>query len=663
MIDLGRANNIAITLKAFGEFSQEELAQVIEFVDPIEKIKGDRALFMKDLLPASAEIKVIKSYTGDESRLVPAERWFKKIVDIQRIEEKIHVIRTMESFRNEAIALGETFLQLTNVCNQVMGSEKLPDLLEMVRQIGNRMNNDSGEGAAGFKLDFLPRLAQTKGSDKKTTALDLVVMIFHTRNRREALLLNEDFPGCYEASRLQIRELIADVKMLGLAIQKCKKELDILVNENGVLPPRRKFFIGDSHSESGVTEQRKGMGGDSVKTDISSMHEELFARRSKLINSALDRGEVSKPATSPRAAFLAAIANPEEKSYTHQGAVNRINKFMDEAKLIFSELEARRDQALTACNELTDFFCEAGGEHNAPPLLAILAEFAGNLNKAVAKYDNQKLVEARRKTNTEKKPKEILENGVKREENYRKTAHTEKKSLVLMVNEMLKIAGDKQREDFVNGVVYDNPDSRLQQIYEAEKKLGKSVGSPGSRKNILRTIQERRKADDSRVALSELAMAMEKRTLSVDSQSPMAQSVAASCDSPTASEFSEAGKHDFSTRKQLSITDRWTRKYEDETVTNELKFDPSNDKEINASDSHDSDDRKFEEKKRQQYMGRWTSQNDILEATDDGDELENESDIGALLDYHNRSRQDYVNRWSSNSQAREEEVESLSMSP
>jgi len=655
LIDLGRANNVAITLKAFGEFSHEELAQVIEFIDPFEKIKGDRALFMKDLLPASAEIKVIKGYTGDESRLVPVERWFRKIVHIKRIEEKIHVLRTMESFRNEAIALGDTFQQLTNVCNQVMSSDKLPDLLEMVRQIGNRMNNDSGEEAAGFKLDFLPRLAQTKGSDKKTTALDLVVMIFHTRNRREDLLLGDDFPGCYAASRLQIRELVADVKMLGGAIQKCKKELNLLVNENGVPPPRRRCFMDDAQSDSGVFNPPRTKDSDSVKTDVSRMHEELFARRSKLINSALDRGQAKQKAPSPRAAFLVAVANLEEKSYTYQGAINRVNRFMEEANLVFAELEAKRDRAFTACNELTEFFCEAGGEQNAPPLLSVLAEFAENLSKAVSKYDNQKMIDARRKANNQKKSKDevvVAENNVKKEKTYCKAAQAEKKSLVLMVNEMLKVAGDKQRADFINGVVYDNPDSRLKQIYEAEKKIAKPSGSSPSRKNILRTIEERRTADDSRIALSELALAMQKRTLSTDSHSPTAQSTADSCESPAATDAPQEPEHGAGARRQLSIADRWTRKFDDETVAEELKFDP-----------HDSDDRKFEDKKRQQYVGRWSNKSSIEETTNEANDLESDSDIGALLEYHNRSRQTYVNRWSRKPEDGDEEVESLSMSP
>ena len=75
LMDLNRANNVVITLKAFNNFSHIKLAQVIKFIDPFENINGDRALFMKDLLPAMAEIKAIKNYKGKDDRLlVPVER-------------------------------------------------------------------------------------------------------------------------------------------------------------------------------------------------------------------------------------------------------------------------------------------------------------------------------------------------------------------------------------------------------------------------------------------------------------------------------------------------------------------------------------------------------------------------------------------------------------
>jgi hypothetical protein len=295
LIDLNRANNVAISLRAFKDFSNKELSHIIEYIDPFEKIKGDRALFIRDLLPSGIEVKAIKTYTGEDHRLVSAEKWFKQIVHVSRVEEKVQVLRTIETFKREASALGESFKLLTNVCNQVIGSEKLPDLLEMVRQIGNRMNEGRGEDAAGFKLDFLPRLAQTKGSDRKTTALDLVVMIFVARNQREALMLTSDFPECQAASRIQISDLFGDVRSLECSLTKCEKELKALKKDASFLVGRQVRPDGkvdmDSKSESALGKFRPRQtilsSKSGAKSDIVLGKEHVSESRRDLMAAAL----------------------------------------------------------------------------------------------------------------------------------------------------------------------------------------------------------------------------------------------------------------------------------------------------------------------------------------------------------------------------------------
>eukprot|EP00934_Nitzschia_sp_Nitz4_P000444 Nitzschia sp. Nitz4//scaffold34_size148208//121684//127830//NITZ4_002993-RA/size148208-processed-gene-0.54-mRNA-1//-1//CDS//3329548834//444//frame0 len=670
LIDLSRANNVAITLKAFNEFSHDELSNIIEFVDPFEKVKGDRALFMKDLLPATAEIKVIKSYTGEQDRLVPAEKWFRQIIHIKRVEDKINVLRTMESFRNEAIALGETFEKLSNVCNQVMSSDKLPDVLEMVRQIGNRMNNGRGQEAAGFKLDFLPRLAQTKGSDKKTTALDLVVMIFNTSGRRQALMLGGDFPDCYEVSRLQLGELHSDVKMLGAAMKKCQKELDSLRKEQGK-PSRTMKCISETKSDSGAAGSvTKETSEDGVRTCVSNMHEELFAKRTKLINSAIggapDNEESAKSIVHAQVQNIEASQDP---GYNLAGAIGRIESFLVEANLVYPELEAKRDQAVQACTDLAEFFCESGGERMAPSLLGILSEFSSNLDRAVKKYDHQQKLEAKRKASADKKSQDAASNAPN-ESKPKKKSHVEKKSLVLMVNEMLKVAGDKQKQDFVNGVTYDRPDSRMKAIYEAEQEKEASPMKGSPRKNILSAIQERRQLNESQdphAALSELALAMQKRSLSRDSISPKS---AGPTLSPTYSALSstleesvsmdeEVAEHQPRKSNRMSIAERWTRKSqddEDEDIEN-LEIEKT-DSQILASDSHDSEDRKYRDKRRLQYVSRWASQGPLLGKEEC--DLDDESDASAFVEIQNKTRQQYMSRWASKpSESSEDESEAL----
>jgi hypothetical protein len=226
LLDLTRSNNVAISLKAFREFTNKELREIIAFLDPTRKIGGDRVEFLRDLLPTPTEVKIIKAYDGSEDRLVPAETWFQEIADIKRIESKIDVMRAMELFVSEAEVLNENFSLLIRVCSEVMNSNKLQDLLGRVLHIGNIMNEGTRTGgAAGFKFDSLLKLTQTKSSDGKMTVLDFLVTILVGKGQRDTLKLSLDFPDCQTASRTLITDLVSEVTSLTHYLKQCEDEL------------------------------------------------------------------------------------------------------------------------------------------------------------------------------------------------------------------------------------------------------------------------------------------------------------------------------------------------------------------------------------------------------------------------------------------------------
>jgi hypothetical protein len=117
-------------------------------------------------------------------------------------------------------------------------------------------------------------------------------------------------------------------------------------------------------------------------------------------------------------------------------------------------------------------------------------------------------------------------------------------------------------------------------------------------------------------------------------------------------------------RRKSSIVARWTQKIEDDEVSDEpflvgkaREDSDSNsetlketDSDILAADSHDSEDKKMEEKRRQQYLDRWVHKDAIVEAASRN--LEEESDVGVSSEILNRTRQRYINRWASKTRHR-----------
>jgi hypothetical protein len=195
LIDITRANNISIQLKAFNDFTLRALAETINDLDPDSKIVGERVQFIPQLLPTPKELQAIKKYKGESDRLNTAELFFQQLLPVKRVEDKVAVVKAMSTFHEHAEEARAAFKTLEEVCGQIMNSAKLEQILLMVLNIGNLMNEGSLDGGVeAFKFESLPKLSQTKSADGKTTVLDYIVETFIEKGGRDTLFLDSDFP-------------------------------------------------------------------------------------------------------------------------------------------------------------------------------------------------------------------------------------------------------------------------------------------------------------------------------------------------------------------------------------------------------------------------------------------------------------------------------------
>ena len=503
LIDLNRANNVAISLKAFKDLSHVELAETIAHLDPLQRITGERVQFMKDLLPTATEVKVIKAYKGDESRLVPAEVFFTKMVTISRLQTKIQVMQTMSTLNDNASGLGKNFVLLETVCSQIMNSEKLEEVLDMVLQIGNIMNEGTRTGgAAGFKFDSLLKLTQTKSSDGKMTVLDYIVMIFVAKDKREVLQLTADFPDCQAASRMLITEMVNDVTSMNAALKKCETELENLKKDNGEIPidcdcdsdPRAALMAAIKKKASGGNEPQQPTNFAKRAAFFAAIEAQKSPEHTEL-DGIPNRKPVHEPLTVKRP-FVA-------KDASLKSGIQRLEAFVSDAKDVLRRLEEERDRAIDACKSLSRYCGESGGERATSTLLGILAQFATNLDIAVKKHDERKEAELRREAAAQKKgqrneSKSVIGKSAKKSAE----PNTRGQSLVLMVNELLKEAPEDAKEDFKKGVVYEDPDEKLRAIYKKERESLGIFVPPEARKpsqvDLLIAIKKRRERADAR---------------------------------------------------------------------------------------------------------------------------------------------------------------------
>ena len=254
IIDPRRAQNVAISLQAFKDFKKEDLVSIIDDMDPEHQIKGDRVLFLTGLLPTKNEAEGIERFKGNESQLVPVEKFFRLLLSVKDVNRKIKIMETMEMMNQTVVALKMGYEILRRVCEEVIKSEKLQLVLEAVLTIGNIMNEGTSTGgAAGFKFDSLLKLTQTKSIDGKMTVLDYIVSSFISRGERSVLNLSDDFPDCSTACRLQFNDMDVQTKNIATSLKICTNGKNARLKERRNVPTpgiiRLETFLTESEDD------------------------------------------------------------------------------------------------------------------------------------------------------------------------------------------------------------------------------------------------------------------------------------------------------------------------------------------------------------------------------------------------------------------------------
>ena len=113
---------------------------------------------------------------------------------------------------------------ITQSCEEIVSSKRLQRVLEIILQIGNVMNRGTCKGnAAGFTLDSLSKLVETKGKDSKTTLMDYVARMALKSKELRLATLAQDMPSLEAASQQSIDELCREISALDGGLNKIEQ--------------------------------------------------------------------------------------------------------------------------------------------------------------------------------------------------------------------------------------------------------------------------------------------------------------------------------------------------------------------------------------------------------------------------------------------------------
>ena len=157
---------------------------------------------MQLLLPTPEELSNLKLYKGQSEALGRAELFFLSVIKVPRFPQKLAAFKYYLQFDEQARSLSSSLQLLAKACAEVIESEKLASMLRRLLAIGNLMNESAGKPQAkGITLDSLIKTATKRGSDDKTTVIDLAMN--SSQNIVDFWL---DMPSLRDAMRLDLED-------------------------------------------------------------------------------------------------------------------------------------------------------------------------------------------------------------------------------------------------------------------------------------------------------------------------------------------------------------------------------------------------------------------------------------------------------------------------
>ncbi|PRP73182.1 actin binding protein [Planoprotostelium fungivorum] len=220
---------ISLFLAQFKGVPLEKVANAVRDLDN-KVIQYDQIDTLLKNLPSKDDVGAIKNYLqegGDKTKLPIPELFaievksprvscefsptFQQLDKVTNVPARLAAFKFMGTFDGKKEDVKPKIDLLRKACDQVKGSKKLPELLEVILEVGNFINEGTPRGnLQGFKLNSINKMNDTKSTDNSQTLLQFLVTILE-KSKPELLQLDGDLPAVEPASRISLQTVQSDV--------------------------------------------------------------------------------------------------------------------------------------------------------------------------------------------------------------------------------------------------------------------------------------------------------------------------------------------------------------------------------------------------------------------------------------------------------------------
>ncbi|CAL5223204.1 g5679 [Coccomyxa viridis] len=236
LIEHRRAHNICIELAGVrmpfpdikealwrmedSRLSVEQLTALSRAV-PEEQERRDIGLFLKGEHPKHRGV-------SEAGLLGTVERYFAEIMPIPRLQQRIDCFIFTRSFEPAMQRVRGQLEVLMSASEELMACGDFMILLRAVLTLGNHLNEGTMRGSAsGFKLDTLLKLADVKGTDRKTSLLHFVLEQLLKEENASVGTLSAQLKSIHPAANLQVSAIKQGIAELRAGLKKAESEISM----------------------------------------------------------------------------------------------------------------------------------------------------------------------------------------------------------------------------------------------------------------------------------------------------------------------------------------------------------------------------------------------------------------------------------------------------
>lgn len=223
LLDSKKSMNLGIFLKQFRRPVQVMVADIKQGVG--SNFGAEKLGELQRLLPEKDEVKRLRAFKGDRSRLSDPELFMVMLVDIPSFHQRLQVMILKEEFFPQLNSLKQAVEVQISAATELLRCEDLHIIIHLVLKAGNYMNAGGYAGSAmGFRMGSLLRLADTKANKPGMNLMHFVAREAE-RNNPSLLTFPEQLPHISQASRITSQEVESDLETLSQRLQSTREAL------------------------------------------------------------------------------------------------------------------------------------------------------------------------------------------------------------------------------------------------------------------------------------------------------------------------------------------------------------------------------------------------------------------------------------------------------